>query len=231
MMFAAFLLWAGSALAAVGLDDAREMFCRGEWREAAQAAEELGSVDGFLLASVGWRVRGRYSETGTDGRKSNYDRAVEAAEAGLHLAPEDARLLAALSAALGRRCSLQPFRCLMEKNDLERAREALEAGLASSPDSPAMRAALGAWNARAGAAGFLTGGDMELGREFLEAAGPHINEDIPLLFEVARAWRELEEPERTAALYRQILALPSTCAWEQEVQKRARRHLDELEGG
>ena len=222
--------WAGGAAAAGALEDAQAWFCEGEWRDAAVAAEAEGSVEGYLLASVGWRVHGRYGGLGKDGKEAAYGEAIEAAEEGLRIAPEDHRLRAALSSALARRCTLEPVKCVLENTELKRAREELEAALDGSPNDPAIRAALGAWHARAGVAGIFLGADAAKGRRLLDEAETEVGNDIPILFEMARAWKDLGDSGRAAALYRRVFELPASCVWEKEVQKRARGYFKEVSG-
>ena len=229
------LLVAGALLSlpapAGDLAAARAAFCAGDWSEAATAASAIGGAEGHLLASLAWRVEGRYGRPDRAGRAEAYDESVRAAEAGLGAAPGDGRLRAALSSALARRCSLDPVRCVLEGRELVRAREELEAAVAASPEDPRLSAALGAWHARAGIAGVFAGADPELGRQLLAAAEAEVGDEVPLLFEMARAWRDLGERDRAIALFRRAAAVESDCAWEQAVQKRARAHHAELVGG
>ena len=226
-----FVATAAGPLAADSLAVARDAFCRGQWQEAAEAAETEGGTEGYFLASTAWRVHGRYGGHGKRAKEKIYGKAIEAAEEGLRISPEDHRLRAALSSGLARRCSLEPIRCLLENADLKRAREELEIALFHSPDNPFIRGALGAWHARAGVAGVFTGADTARGRSLLEEAEPDVGDDVPLLFEMARAWRDLGDRQRAAALYRKAFELPGNCAWEREVQKRARSHYNEVIGG
>ena len=230
VLAAALATTSGSAWSTGSLEDAQQRFCAGEWREAAADAESLGSADGYLLASVGWRVHGRYGGLKKRAREDAYERAIETAEKGLTIDSDDYRLRVALSSALARRCSLQPVRCVLENTDLKRAREELEAALASNPADPETRAALGAWHARAGVAGVFAGADVAEGKRLLEEAEPEVGENVPLLFEMARAWRDLGDRERAAIVYRKAFELPSECAWDREVQKRARSYYREISG-
>ncbi len=230
MLALVFAAAAVGPLAADPLEAVRDAFCNGNWQEAAEAAEREGGTEGYLLASTAWRVHGRYGGLGKRDKEDIYGKAIKAAEEGLRIASADHRLRAALSSGLARRCSLEPIRCLLENEDLKRAREELETALAHSPDNPIIRGALGAWHARAGVAGVFTGADSARGRRLLEEAEPKVGEDIPLIFEMARAWRDLGDRQRAAALYRKAFELPANCAWEREIQKRARSHYDEVAG-
>ncbi len=224
-------VWPRDGVADVALEGARAAFCAGDWREAALASEAVGGPEGFLLASDSWRLHGRYGGVAEDGREAAYARAVEAADRGLAEAPKDSRLLVALSAALARRCSLNPFRCILDKEDLERSRRALEAAQAADPDNPAIRAFLGAWYVRAGAAGFLTGIRSADGRHLLLKAQPELDGNAPVLFEVARAWRDLGEKVRALEAFHMASEAPAECAWEKAVARRARQHFRELARG
>ena len=220
----------GGAVMAGSLQDAQQKFCAGEWHVAAADAENDRSAAGYLLASVGWRVHGRYGRLKKGAREDAYDRAIHAAEQGLTIDSGDYRLRVALSSALARRCSLQPVRCVLENIDLKRARQELETALSTNPADPETRAALGAWHARAGVAGVFAGADVAEGRRLLEESEPEVGENIPLLFEMARAWRDLGDRERAASLYRKAFELPSDCAWDREIQKRARGYYKEVSG-
>ena len=126
---------------------------------------------------------------------------------------------------------MEPVKCVLENTELKRAREELEAALDGSPSDPSIRAALGAWHARAGVAGIFVGADAAKGRRLLDDAETEVGNDIPLLFEMARAWKDPGgQWPRGGAVSEGIRTPPLPCAWEKEVQKRARGYFKEVSG-
>lgn len=229
---AAALLLAGAGTAAASSNSAQAAFCSGNWQLAAERAAADPAAEARLLASVAWRLHGRYGGVGRSERGAAYDRAVREAERGLEREPGSAALRLALAAALGRRCSHRRIRCYFDRSDADRGVELLEEVLRieeeTRPEWQAAAASLGAFLVRVSVVGMASAADRERGAMLMNAAEAAGNASPAARFEMARAWQDAGKPDQAARLLREIVEAEAVCAWEQELQSRARARLADM---
>lgn len=221
-------------VSADSLTASQRLFDDGKFLLAGELATQCDCVSGYALAARSLTAHARF-QLPEDERGPVLERAVALAEAGLAIGPDDPEMLVAAATAIGRYGRVLGTLRSLNDGVVERGRQLLEAALAADPTYPPAIAGLGAWHGRiAGKGGnlanalFNLGVDRELGIRLMEQAEPLVADNVPILFELARAWRDLGEDERARQLLEQAVAVEVNDAYSEIFRGRAESLLARL---
>lgn len=214
------------------LEEARRLFVKGLFQEAAALAETEESAEGLALAADSLGAHGLVNLPKED-REPVYAKAVEAAESGLERWPEDPGLLVAAASSLGRYGNAVGNRRAFEEKVALRSRDYLIRALEADPDCPAALAGLGGWHARLAAEGgflakMLMGADRSEGMRLIARAEPLVQDKPDLLYEMGRARSKAGDASGARRLLEAAVATKGPGVYADHYRARAQRLLDRL---
>ena len=221
-------------VAAAEFHKAQELFRAGAFLEAHDTAIVFGTPEGHALAIQSLTAHGLFQRRKEE-RRAVYARAVTLSEQALKRWPKNADLMVEAARALGRYGDSVGNLVAFEESIGIRARDYLVTALELVPDHAEATAALGAWHARlVGEGGILAavlfGASAAKGRELMARAEPQLLENVPLLYELARAWRSIGDTAHARRLLELANAAENRGVYVEYHRKRVRKLLEDLQG-
>jgi tetratricopeptide (TPR) repeat protein len=159
--FVTLLFVFGCALAAASLEDARTLFSKGQFAEAAKIAASLETSEGYAFAA---RALFEYSSSQPkDSRLEILDGAEKYAQKAVALDPKNADAYFELGATTGQIGYLRGAAYAFASGVAVTARENFEKAISLNPKHVSAMIALGSWHAEivSRGVGFLYGGKLE----------------------------------------------------------------------
>lgn len=165
LILLAVLVSAAHGNAAPSLDEARALYHRGNFLEAARLARNTGSAEGYALAAQAVLVDAVY-EAPQALRQQRLEAAAEDADRALELDPNNVDALLRLAITLGHMARLEDPVSAYMKGYAQQGRELLGRVLALQPDHPWGIGLLGMWHLQVvRRAGDALAGSLEASRE------------------------------------------------------------------
>ena len=234
MALALALLAAGAA--AESIEAVRAAFAEGEYVEAADLGEALGTSEGHALAAESLAIYAHYFAD-EEGKKPLLERAMGAAETAIELDPSSSEAHLQSAHATGRYSQL--FRPMesMQQGFPKQVRESMERAIELDPNNGGAHLSLGSWHAEAIAYGgmmarALLGARKNLALEHYERALELMPDQGVAFLEYGRGLlllKDRKRREQARDLLVRASELPPEDAFGRIVQKRAIDRLAALD--
>ena len=189
----------GMALAASSLEDAKILFSKGQFSEAAKVALSLETSDGYALAA-----RALFEFSGSqprDSRLAILEQAEGYAQKALLLNPKNADAYFELGATTGQLGNLRGAAYAFASGVAVTARENFEKAIALNPKHVSAMIALGSWHAEivSRGVGFLYGGKLEKVFSLFDTAVQIAPKSITVRVNYAKSMLKLDQKYREQA--------------------------------
>jgi tetratricopeptide (TPR) repeat protein len=218
------------------LDEARQLFERGNMIEAARLAREEGSADGLALAAKATLVDAVYVAPEA-ARMGLLDQAGNAAREALALDPDHVDALLGLAMVLGHKAELGDPMSAYMSGEAEEGRALIERARSFAPDDAWPVGLLGIWHLQVvrhagdALAGSLYDASREEGMRLCERALTTDPGATPIRFGCARSLLDIDASAyREVAMreLRKVVAAPADGAAGRLIQERASNLIRDL---
>ena len=222
---------------AATIEEARAAYIAGQFTEAAQMAEAVGTSDGYALASKSLTIYGRFI-AGGDEKRLLFEQAIELANRAIQADSNNAGAYLELVRAIGQHSNHISKVTALKENYAKKSREGIENAIRIDPEFAAAYVSLGRWHvgiiARIGsfAARVTYGAKKKVAIESFDRAIELNIEDKAGYFEIAVGYQELsykKYKEEVHDLLKRAIEMPSKDAHDSIIHEETLKFLGSLE--
>ena len=219
------------------IEVARAAYNEGQFTEAAQMAEAVGTSEGYALASKSLTIYGRYI-AGNDEKRLLFEQAIELANKAIHANPNNAEAYLELVRAIGQHSNHISKVTALKENYAKKSREGIENAIRISPDFASAYVSLGRWHvgiiARVGSlvARVTYGAKKKVAIKSFDRAIELNIEDKADYLEIAIGYQELSYKKykgKVHDLLKRAIEMPSKDAYDSIIHEETLKLLGSLE--
>ena len=219
------------------IEVARAAYNEGQFTEAAQMAEAVGTSEGYALASKSLTIYGRYI-AGNDEKRLLFEQAIELANKAIHANPNNAEAYLELVRAIGQHSNHISKVTALKENYAKKSREGIENAIRINPEFASAYVSLGRWHvgiiARVGSlvARVTYGAKKKVAIKSFDRAIELSIEDKADYFEIAVGYEELNNKkykEKVRDLLKLAIDLPVQNAYDHIIHEEVVKFLRSLD--